>query len=99
MKPATAVAAVGATLSLVACGSSTTTLDVSGETALVKKGLAHTNASAKSIHCQTGVEAKVGNTATCTVKLTNGQTATFVLKVDRKTNSGFHLTIVKASAH
>jgi hypothetical protein len=98
MKPFAAIAVAAATLALVACGSDKKTIDVSSEEALVEKGLAHTNAQAKSIDCEGGVEAKVGNTATCHAKLTNGQTANFTLRVDRiDDNGGGHMTIVAAN--
>lgn len=98
MRLLTAVAAAAATLALVACGSDKKTIDVSSEEALVTKGLAHTNAQAKSLDCESGVEAKVGATATCKAKLTNGQTANFTLRVDRiDDNGGGHMTIVAAN--
>ena len=97
MRLAATIVASGA-LALVGC-SSKETINVDSEKALVEKGLSHANAKAKSIDCEGDVEAKVGNTATCHADLTNGQTATFVLKVDKVTDNGGHMTIVSAKTH
>jgi Domain of unknown function (DUF4333) len=75
----TSMAAGALVLGVAACGK--TTIDQSSEVGLVNKSLARENLKAKSVDCPSDVEAKEGETFSCTAELTNGKTATIDIKV------------------
>jgi hypothetical protein len=91
----TSVAAVALLLGVAACGK--TTVDQSSEVDLVNKALASQNLKAKSVDCPSDVEAKEGTTFSCDVVLTDGNTATFDIKVG--TVSSDHAQLQITGAH
>ena len=83
-------------VALTACG--TKTINESSMKSLTEKGLkaAQPPLTAKSIDCDSGVEAKVGKTGQCRAKLPDGRTVVYTLKVDKVSGDNGHMTIVGA---
>jgi hypothetical protein len=91
-----AVAAILALVALAAAGCGSKKLDQSDEVNLVKKQLTSQNLEAKSVDCPGDVEAKQGDTFECDVTLTNGNTGTYTIKVQRISGDNASLQIVDA---
>jgi Domain of unknown function (DUF4333) len=90
------VAGSAAVLFAVA-GCGTSTVDQSSEVDLVNKALQGNHLKAKSVDCPSDVEAKQGQTFTCTAALTNGTTATINAEVQNVSSD--HATLHITSAH
>jgi hypothetical protein len=96
VKVAATFTAVAALLpGVAACGKST--IDQSSEVDLVHKQLAHDKLQAKSVDCPSDVDAKEGETFSCDVVLTNGNTGTYDIKVTSV--SGDHVNLQVTGAH
>jgi hypothetical protein len=91
----TLAASAALVLGVAACGK--TTIDQSSEVDLVNKQLDQQNLKAKSVDCPDNVDAKEGETFTCDVVLTNGNTGTFDIKVTSV--SGDHAELQITGAH
>jgi hypothetical protein len=87
----TLAASAALLLGVAACGK--TTIDKSSEVDLVNKSLAAQNLKATSVDCPGDVEAKEGETFSCTAPLTNGKTATIDIKVGSVSNDHAQLQV------
>ena len=89
--PLAGVAAAVLLLGIAGCGK--TTVDQSSEVNLVNKSLANSHLKAKSVDCPSDVEAKEGETFSCTAELTTGGTATVDIKVGNVSNDQAQLKV------
>lgn len=91
-----AAVALIAVVAFAAAGCGTKTLDQSDEVNLVNKQLSSQNLKADSVDCPDDVEAKEGDTFKCDVKLTNGKTGTYTIKITKVNGDNASLQIVDA---
>jgi uncharacterized lipoprotein len=85
-----------AALVFAAAGCGTKTIDQSSEVDLVNKQLESENLKAESVDCPDDVEAKEGETFKCDVTLTNGNTGTYTIKVEKVEGDNASLRVVDA---
>jgi hypothetical protein len=90
------VIGVGAMLAFAAAGCGTKTIDHDSEVDLVNKQLASDNLKAKSVECPDDVEAKEGETFTCDVTLTNGDTGTYTITIEKVSGDNASLRVTDA---
>jgi hypothetical protein len=87
---------VTAALALAAAGCGTKTIDQSSEVDLVNKQLASDKLKAESVDCPDDVEAKEGETFQCDVTLTNGDTGTYTITVEKVSGDNASLRVTDA---
>jgi hypothetical protein len=90
------VLGVAAVLALAAAGCGTKTIDQSSEVDLVNKQLASDKLKAESVDCPDDVEAKEGETFQCDVTLTNGNTGTYTITVEKVSGDNASLRVTDA---
>jgi Domain of unknown function (DUF4333) len=91
-----AVLGVAGVLALAAAGCGTKTIDHSDEVDLVNKQLDSQNLKAKSVDCPDDVEAKEGETFNCDITLTNGNTGTYAITVEKVSDDNASLRVTGA---
>jgi hypothetical protein len=87
---------VAAVLAFAAAGCGTKTIDHDSEVDLVNKQLESDNLKAKSIDCPDDVEAKEGETFECDVTLTDGNTGTYTITVEKVSGDNASLRVTDA---
>ncbi|HKH14208.1 MAG TPA: DUF4333 domain-containing protein [Solirubrobacterales bacterium] len=85
-----------AVLAFAAAGCGTKTIDHDSEVDLVNKQLESDNLKAKSIDCPDDVEAKEGETFECDVTLTDGNTGTYTITVEKVSGDNASLRVTDA---
>jgi hypothetical protein len=90
----TLIVAAALLVGVAACGK--TTLDQSSEVDLVNKQLQSDNLKAKSVDCPSDVEAKEGATLQCDVTLTNGNTGSYTITIEKVSGDSASLKITDA---
>jgi len=90
------VIGVAAVLAFAAAGCGTKTIDQSDEVDLVNKQLDSQNLKAKSVDCPDDVEAKEGETFDCNVTVTNGNTGTYTITVEKVSGDNASLRVTDA---
>jgi uncharacterized protein DUF4333 len=90
------VIGVAAVLALAAAGCGTKTIDQDSEVDLVNKQLESDNLKAKSVDCPDDVEAKDGETFQCDITLTNGNTGTYTITVEKVSGDNASLRVTDA---
>jgi len=92
------VGVAAAVLALAATGCGESTIDQDDEVNLVQKQLAKDNLKAKSVECPDDVDAKEGETFKCDVTLTNGNTGTYTITVEKVNGDNASLKVTDAQS-